>query len=810
MSSPSAHRARSHRTVLADLLASARRAFGGAWRPENEETQEDLGRGLLDACALALHVLWTYEEAWADEGFLPSAELDESVDRLLAHLGYSPSPGTAALGLQHFRCRAGMTATLPAGFGIRSPARGIDPEVVFETLDVARLHPDLNEARAFLPPVAGQIIPAPPPVLFDSEDAGDGSGGTSSTSVADGLARALDGLRAGGSAALKAARARQDERRLSDMVAAYQRNGGTSAGCQDTMKAVCKDLQEAKAQLAAQDAKASPVPRRLSESQEILARQLRVLKLRNAGAAGSLDRALAKGEDESDADHAERLQAMATFLDAFVTSMVQDARDQVVLYHGLDALGRIDRAFGPSAGSAMGTALPGCDSLYLFGGGPSPDTVRTLPWIRPGDWLVLGEDIETVDALGRPSTRRMYREAVRVVRTAEVTPPGLGALHTRVVFAPALRSAYNLSRTVVLGNMVRVSHGATVEQVLPEDSLPSGGRARVALTQDPLTYLRDPRAATGKKPTVRVFAGEREWTRADGLLSAGPNDHVFVVERTPGGGARVRFGDGVRGARPPAGDELRLRYRIGLGKQGNRDAFALDAPVSAHPAIESTWNPLPTVGGTDPEPRTIARARGPLVASAMDRAVSLDDVRALVLSYGGILRASVFREGTPRRSRVTVVVAGERGLAPDSDAIAALRAHLAARVPPGVDITVVPYTLVAVRARLLLRTKAGADPIEVLRRARLALGLDREDGAPPGLLDPDRVELGDDLALSQIYRALDGVPDLVACLVQSFHREGQEGLVDRIVSGPREMLAWAPSTSDGDGVVIGHEEAVDS
>lgn len=801
MIAPSAQRARSHHEVLSDLLAAARRGFGASWRPSIEEAQEDLGRGFLDACALALHVLWTYQEAWAEEGFLPTARLDESVDRLLAHLGYAPSPGTASVGLQHFRCRAGVTATLPPGFGVRSPARGDEPDAVFETLETARLSPDLNDAHAYLPSSTVAEIPSAPLIDVHLEDPGVDEQGRTVDAAAR-LLRALDQRRFLAEGSVKSARARQDERRLGDMMSAYKVHGGTSTGCQDVIKAVCKDLQAAKKELAKADGLSS-LPG-LTESQEILGRQLRILKARDPAAVAALDQALAKPDGEPAESQAERVAAIASFLDAFIASMVQDARDQVVLYHGLDALGRIDRAFGPSGASALGNALPGCDALFLFGQGATPGSVKPLSSIRPGDWLVLAEDVEVLDDAGGTTTRREYREAVRVVKTAEVVPPGRTAPHTRVTFAPPLRGAYDLSRTVVLGNLARVSAGATVEQVVESDA-PS----RIALTEEPLTYLRDPRAASGKRPEVRVFVGEREWTRVETLLHARPNDAVFVVERTPGGGARVRFGDGARGARPPADLPVRVRYRVGLGALGNRGVARLDAPVSAHPAIESTFNPLPLVGGTDPEPRAVSRARGPLVASAMDRAVSLGDVQALALAFGGVMRARVFREGTPRRSRVTVVVAGSPSIALDRKGLHDLRAHLAARVPPGVDIAVANVTLVPVHARILLRVSKGADPIEVVRRARLALGIDRDEGAPRGLLDPERVELGDDLSLSEVYRALGGIPDLPACLVQALHRPEQTGLFDRIEAGPREMLTWAASDGDGDGVAIGFEEAVD-
>ena len=87
------------------------------WDPTRTSGITDHGRGLLDATALALHVLWTYQGAWADEGALANARLPASVWRLLALVGYHPDPGTGAFGLQHLRAKDGVTAVLPPGSG---------------------------------------------------------------------------------------------------------------------------------------------------------------------------------------------------------------------------------------------------------------------------------------------------------------------------------------------------------------------------------------------------------------------------------------------------------------------------------------------------------------------------------------------------------------------------------------------------------------------------------------------------------------------------------------------------------------------
>ncbi|NRD54068.1 hypothetical protein, partial [Corallococcus exiguus] len=159
---PSTHQALTHEQLRTRLGESARIVFtrldeAPTWNPlaYAAPSSVDLGRGLLDSVALALHVLWTYQQAWAEESFLATARLEDSVSKLLGHIGYRPSPGTAAVGLQHFRCKANVRGTLSPGTAVNSAAEGEETAAVFETLAPLRLLPELNELRAFLPPRVG-------------------------------------------------------------------------------------------------------------------------------------------------------------------------------------------------------------------------------------------------------------------------------------------------------------------------------------------------------------------------------------------------------------------------------------------------------------------------------------------------------------------------------------------------------------------------------------------------------------------------------------------------------------------------------
>lgn len=800
-----------------DALAPDRRGPGG-WDPSDPGNHsEDLGQGLLDAYALALHVLWTYQEAWAREGFLSLAKLDVSVNRLLAQIAYRPAPGSAAIGLQHFRCTPEVTAVLPAGFRVVGPSLGDEPDAVYETLAPLRLDPSLNEVRAFSPEtMPGATSGAGSDASGSGSDGSADSAGdsTSSTGVAstgplpDALQERLGAGLGGDLAAREARRARAEMRKLSEVMRRMKEAGVEE--CTSVKDYLCEQL------CAAQEAAAMGVhaPGPLTESQELALRQLRKLARQQQSAIDALEKALARCADEADEAYRERLDAMSSFLDAFVSGLVQDARDQVVLLRGAGALARMDRAFGDlQRPSALGSAAPGTDTLHLAivdAGRIGPGTLD----VRTGDWFVLAEDVERVDDAGRAFPRRVYREAIQVVSVSEESIDGVQGRFTRITFSPKLQRRYRLDRTVLVGNLAMVSHGSTVV----EDATVSLDGRSLTLSEGPLTWLRSPRDPNGRRPELKVLVDGREWERVTHLLASPRTATVYAVEPLADGRARVRFGDGINGAVVPTRASIRLEYRVGIGSSANRDPGAVDRLMDSHAAVESTLNPFPLRGGTQPEPREQAKVRAPAALRAMDRAVSLSDVRALVLTFDGIQRAQV-RRGA-RRGRIRVIVSGFDGQPVDD--LGAVRRFLQVRVAPGVVVEVAHAAPVYVHAEITLQYVAGANPIDVIRDARIALGAESHPDRPEGLLHPDNTTLGQDLTLSEVYAALEKVPKLRSCRVDRLYRQSlskagvpvplseiDRVLADVVVAAPNERLLWAPSMDGVDGLHLTFEEATD-
>jgi hypothetical protein len=132
--------------------------------------------------------------------------------------------------------------------------------------------------------------------------------------------------------------------------------------------------------------------------------------------------------------------------------------------------------------------------------------------------------------------------------------------------------AITLSRAPVLAQSVTVSvtaNGATTPWAEIDDLTSAG----------PEVPVPDPRLAPGVKPYIN------------------PNNKVFMLDAEAG---TLRFGDGMRGSRPPEGATLRADYDYSLGGQGNVGAGSISAAPALPPGL-LVANPIPTWGGADAE-----------------------------------------------------------------------------------------------------------------------------------------------------------------------------------------------------------------
>jgi hypothetical protein len=144
--------------------AAARRPELQLW---TSRASDDFGMAMLAMWAWIGDVLTFYQERVANEAFVRTALLPESVRRLAALLGYEPAPGAAAVADLAFTLDDGRRVVLPRGLQVQSvPGEGERPQP-FETSDAVHADARLNEVR-----VGPAPIPRPAGALAGGSERG--------------------------------------------------------------------------------------------------------------------------------------------------------------------------------------------------------------------------------------------------------------------------------------------------------------------------------------------------------------------------------------------------------------------------------------------------------------------------------------------------------------------------------------------------------------------------------------------------------------------------------------------------------------
>lgn len=167
--------------------------------------------------------------------------------------------------------------------------------------------------------------------------------------------------------------------------------------------------------------------------------------------------------------------------------------------------------------------------------------------------------------------------------------------------------------------------------------------------------------------SVRVYvadnsedgAEEHEFVYKDNIYGVGNTDKVFYLEPHFDGLYRIRFGQGVFGADPVAGNVVRILYRVTLGDRANGIAnFGAQDDIGAYPI--SVENQTRTEGGADRESNESIKFFAPKSIQVQNRAITEEDYTILLKNrFPEIQAVSVFGGEElfpPQYGRVVVTV----------------------------------------------------------------------------------------------------------------------------------------------------------
>jgi predicted phage baseplate assembly protein len=250
-----------------------------------------------------------------------------------------------------------------------------------------------------------------------------------------------------------------------------------------------------------------------------------------------------------------------------------------------------------------------------------------------------------------------------------------------------LAHRYDPLALAVRANVVAVTHGETVDQVLGSGDATATFQ-RMATRRGPLTYVRA-QTPSGARSTLEVLVDRVRWNTVESLDVAGPHDRAYTARLREDATALVTTGDGRNGARLPTGQEnVRARFRVGLGADGAVTAGQL-AMLPRRPfGIKGATNPAPAHDWAVPEQLGEVRTNAPLRIRTLDRAVSTADHADFAADFAGVSLARADEVWDGQRTVVVVSVLGSAGMRAGDGLLTDLGDSLELAREPGTAFTV--------------------------------------------------------------------------------------------------------------------------
>ncbi|HWB84008.1 MAG TPA: baseplate J/gp47 family protein [Bryobacteraceae bacterium] len=690
------------------------------WRPG---ASGDLAVQMLEWWAYIADVLTFYNERIANQAYLGTADLPESVQRLIRILGYRPRPGIGATGFLAAIIDGAKPVLIPAGLPIQSkPAPGQDPQI-FEVDATVTALPAQSSVPANPPPdqtigssvlLAGAvtgIVPAEQLLLVKRGWAG----------VQTDYALVT----------VKSAASEKDPRGALNTRVTFTAAAALPAGAQAQDFRLMRNAQTVGIwpYLASQALTAN------SANPASLARQIHVGDPVLVNVAGVQQLVTVKTYTElvwftnpQDADHPDVPDPNAkvpipiphsqiTFQPDLTASKL-DAGSTQLSFDWHDVGQVIPRAASQTSGSTL-TLVPAPGNIF-------PAALDATP--------VLLEDSAKDGALATGTTAS-DGSSISLTGMVETTAP--------------LSTPLN-----VLFNLLSVSRGKTVtSEALGSGDATVAGQDFV-LQKSPVTYISgDSVSGDGYGSTVHLFVNNVEWSEVRSFYGQPPGAQVFVLREDENGKTHVQFGDGINGSRLPSGvNNVTATYRYGSGAAVPASG-ALTTLTKPVPNLSAVRNPVPPTGGADPDSPSRIRTLAPNSVLTFGRAVSADDYTTIAAQAPGVARARAYWSFDSARQRTVVVVY----VGDTPGAVTAAQKALAGAADPNRPVQV----LLASPIRILLHVSIRRDPRfapDPVQEAVTAALVDPDTG----LFGLNRVRIGETVFRSQIYDACLRVPGVLA------------------------------------------------
>ncbi|NMF85088.1 putative baseplate assembly protein [Nodosilinea sp. P-1105] len=375
-------------------------------------------------------------------------------------------------------------------------------------------------------------------------------------------------------------------------------------------------------------------------------------------------------------------------------------------------------------------------------------------------------------------------DAPLVSEQAQIKHPPTEQQQPVVILQAPLTYSYDPITVTVAANVVPATHGETALEVLGSGDGTTSNPTFV-LKKPPLTYVAATNAR-GSDSTLEVRVDGVLWQEVSALYSLQPQAQAYIIRIQDDGTTTVTFGDGVRGSRPPSGQEnITARYRSGIGREGNVQAGQLSILKTRPQGIAEVINPLAASGAADRESLDAARTNAPPTARTLGRIVSLQDFQDFAQGFVGIAKAQAVALWDGSAPVVHITIAGADGdPVPETSALyQSLLAAIDQARDPTQQVQVASYQRLFfnVEARVLLDTRYLVEAVEPQMIQRL---VDRFAFQGRGF--------GQAVTSAEVITALQSVEGVIAVDLEALYRVGRSRTLN--VSLDARTAVYDPDT----------------
>lgn len=319
------------------------------------------------------------------------------------------------------------------------------------------------------------------------------------------------------------------------------------------------------------------------------------------------------------------------------------------------------------------------------------------------------------------------------------------------------------NQIVVYGNLIDTTQGKSQDEIV----LGSGdSRQRFqtfAIPKVPLTYLLDETQTPAQTPELLVYVNNILWQRVESFFERAADAQVYVVREDNEGNSFVQFGDGTFGARLPSGQQnVTAFYRVGIGAAGQLAVDKKPTAIGKLAGLEKVILPGEAVGGGEPESPDNARTAAPAKLQSLGRLVGLADFEAEAMAIPGVLKVRATWDAPRGTPLIQIVVLTATGTSAATEKVqSTLNGYNRCRGPKRFPITVQQGLKQYIYLNIRVGFEASRKQSEMSEDIKQALGsvnsAGEESATGSGLFSLQNRTFGQGAHHSQIQAAVQNV-----------------------------------------------------